>query len=233
MLDRMSTMPPLDGSGSVATPRRILGIAIGLSLLMTSGCAAYRPSESGYLGDYSGLRKDPFHLNRGLGLERARSRSAPAEAVAGIDSYYIEPVQWLVPDSNRASRNPARRDNFCTVLGQSLREELGRLKPIVEVPGPRTARVRSAITVVNLARPVLNLALIATVVSPVIVGPIFGGSGVVEIEAIGPDGTQVAAVSCASSGGPLDLLGYYNKSGHVRKAMKRAAHEMEETLEGR
>ena len=204
---------------------------MALAVLPGAGCAAYQPTRSGYLSDYSQLQKDPFHLNYGLGLERNQSHdAAPAEA-AQVDSYYIEPVQWLVSESSRGAGNVERREMLTSALHEQLREQLCMLKPVVDQPGPNTARVRAAITEVKLSRPLLNVALLATIVTPVIIGPIFNGGGFVEAEVIGPDGRQISAISCASGGGMLDVTGYYLKGGHARKAMRRAAKELRETLE--
>jgi hypothetical protein len=200
-------------------------------ILSGTGCASYRPTESGYLSDYSALQKDPIHLNHGLGLQRNKSHNASPEAACQIDSYYIEPVQWLVDDSSRAWGDLERQYVLTSALEEHLKEQLGTLKPIVAQPGPNTARVRSAITAVKLSRPLVNAALLTTVITPVFVGPLFNGGGFVEAEVIGPDGRQVSAISCASGGGIFDLVGYYTKWTHAKQAMRRSAKELRETLE--
>jgi hypothetical protein len=211
--------------------RRLLLLA-GLVLVASCpGCASYRPTQSGYLSDYTQLQKDPIHLNYGLGRERANSHNALPESTSPIDSYYIESVVWMVDESSRAGGDPKRRDYLISKLDEALRNQLGKLKPIVDKPGPNSARVRAAITDVKLARPYLNLALLPTLITPVRVGPMFNGGGFVEAEVLGPDGKQISAVSVASAGGPLDLFGYYTRSRHARQAMQRAAWELRETLE--
>jgi hypothetical protein len=230
-----------DSVGTVASPRRSGGQAArrcaGLIALLlagaSTGCASYRPTQSGYLSDYSLLQKDPIHLNYGLGLQRNKSRNALAEETGRVDSYYIEPVQWLVSEQSRAGGDPKRQQVLTSTLETQLKEQLGTLKPIVDEPGPNTARVRAAITDVRLSRPLLNAAMMATLMGPVFIGPIFNGGGYVEAEVIGPDGRQLSAISCASSGGPIDLFGYYTKAGHAKKAMRRSAKELRETLETR
>jgi hypothetical protein len=205
---------------------------VGLGLVVfCPGCASYRPTQSGYLSDYTQLQKDPIHLNYGLGRERALSHNVSPTNSSAIDSYYIEPVVWMVDESSRAGGDPKRKESLTSSLDQALREQLGKLKPIVDTPGPRTAKVRSAITRVELSRPYLNLALLATFITPVWIGPMFNGGGFVEAEVIGPDGKQISAVTVASAGGPLDLFGYYSRARHARKAMQRAAWELRETLE--
>ena len=230
MLDSPSNAPPRPDRIE-ARARRSLALMVGLlGFAACPGCASYRPTQSGYLSDYSGLVKDPIHLNRGLGLQRAKSHNASTEAMGQVDSYYIEPVQWLVSEQSRASRDPNRRDQLTALLHDALRDELCQLGPVVDQPGPRTARVRSAITNVRLSHPLINIALIPTWITPIKVGPMFNGGGYVEAEVIGPDGRQISGVSCASSGGPIDILGFYTRMRHAKQAMRRAAEELRETL---
>jgi Protein of unknown function (DUF3313) len=217
-------------SNGRAARRRACLIALLLAATST-GCASYRPTQSGYLSDYSLLQKDPIHLNYGLGPQRNNSHNASAEEASRVDSYYIEPVQWLVSEQSRAGGDPKRQQVLTSTLEAQLKEQLGTLKPIVDEPGPNTARVRAAITDVRLSRPLLNAAMMATLITPVFIGPIFNGGGFVEAEVIGPDGRQLSAITCASGGGPIDLFGYYTKAGHAKKAMRRSAKELRETLE--
>ena len=203
---------------------------IGLILSVT-GCTSYRPTRSGYLSDYTRLEKDPIHLNHGLGLQRNQSINASHEEACRIDSFYVEPVRWLVDEASRAGGKPERQALLTSALEEQLKEQLGTLRPIVDQPGPNTARVRSAITMVKLSRPLLNAAMMTTVITPVFIGPIFNGGGAVEAEVIGPDGRQISAITCASGGGIIDIYGYFTKSTHARQAMKRSAKELRETLE--
>ncbi len=206
--------------------RWVRSVSTGLSLFALSGCASHLPTESGFLSSYAALTPDRFHLNPGIGLQRAETFEVAAADIVLIDSYYIEPVEWRVDPQSRGGKSPKRRDWLCQQLDQALRDQLGATKPIVDQPGPRTARVRSAITMVELSRPVTNVLLTATLISPYGIGPVFSGGGTVEAEVIAPDGRQIAAVSSASVGGWLDLVGYYTRSEHARKAMSRCAGEL-------
>ena len=229
---------PLDSvprPGSKAT-RRVVGrtrvpLAILLVLLLSPGCRHYRPTESGFLSDYSHLEKDPFHINRGIGWQRTKTRYATTQEMAAIDSFYIEPSQWRIDEKSRAGGNAWRKQMLTDKYHESLRDELSQVRPIVDQPGPRTATVRSAITNVRLSRPLVNVALTATLFTPFGVGPIFFGGGVTEAEVISHDGRQIAAVSSGSTGGFIDVVGYYSRSGHARKAMKRNSRELYQALE--
>lgn len=205
---------------------------MALVAALAGGCASpYRPTETGFLSSYAGMTPDLFHLNRGIGLQRAETRPAAAVDLAAIDSYYVEPVEWRVDPASRGGKAAWRRDWLCTTLERQFRDRLATTKPVVDRPGPRTARVRAAITTVRLSRPVSNVALTATLISPYGVGPIFFGGAAVEAEVIAPDGRQVAAVSTASGGGWLDVAGYYTRSDHARKAMRRSADELVQAVD--
>ncbi len=205
--------------------------ALALALLAVVGCGHYRPTETGFLTDYSHLIKDPIHFNHAIGLQRAKTHDATHEAVCQIDSFYIEPVQWKVDPESRGGRDPARQAILTGKLEQALVEQLSTLKPIVTTPGPKTATIRSAITTVRYSRPITNMMLTATMFTPLGIGPIFFGGGAIEAEAIGPDGVQMAAATSASSGGWFDILGFYTKAGHAKKAMWRDAKELREALD--
>ena len=207
-------------------PGRLGRFAALIALATAGGCSMYRPTETGFLSSYSGLRPDRFHLNRGLGLQRAETHVATPVDLGQIDSYYIEPVEWRVDPNSRGGKGEWRRDWLCGTLERDLRQRLGTTKPVVDRPGPHTARVRAAITTVRLSRPVTNVVLTATLISPYGIGPMFFGGGAVEAEVIAPDGHQLAAVSTASGGGWFDPKGYYTRSDHARKAMGRSADEL-------
>ena len=68
---------------------RLVGTRCILLLLMVegfAGCASYRPTETGFLTSYAALTPDSFHVNRGLGLQRAESFEAEADDLIAIDS---------------------------------------------------------------------------------------------------------------------------------------------------
>ena len=215
--------------------RAVAGLLFGLATA-SSGCSSlshYWPTQSGLLTDYTGLRQDPFHMNYGIGMEHNFSRYATPEALALVDSYYIESIRWAVDPQSRAGRDPTRGPVLTAALEKGLREQLAAIGPIVDAPGPRTARVRAIITDARLSRPILNTALTAAGVAfPVTyLGPVFFGGACVEAEVLAPDGRQFAAISCASGGGWLDFVGLYVRSNHAKKAMRRSAVELRETLQ--
>jgi hypothetical protein len=191
-------------------------------LLFGSGCAQLNPTHTGYLSDYSQLQqKAPkIPIIRSHVIEAGGSG-----ALDGIDSFVIEPVGWLAKDESPTLVLENSKRNLSDKLRKSLVDELEKLLPVVDCPGPHTATVRAAVTQVAYARPILNSALSAVAV------PIFNGGGVVEAEVIGPDGkTQIAVVVAALPGRARDVLGFFTWQGHAEIAMRRSALELRTIL---
>jgi len=201
--------------------------SIGLVVLVHTvlvGCTQLNPTHTGYLTDYSQLQI----TEKRIPLVRPRvveSGCPGAEALKDIDSFYIEPIAWKVVEVVPDSFEETCRENLSHILRASLTRELGTLKPVVDQPGSRTARVRAAVTRVAFARPLLNSALTVVAV------PIFNGGGVVEAEVIAPDDRQIAAIIAASPGRAFDVMGYYTLQGHAEKAMRRSACRLRKLLE--
>jgi len=183
------------------------------------GCVQMYPTRSGFLTDYSQLvtvdQKD-----------RVRAISVDPAALAQIDSFYIEPVVWLADDLGQ----PASSDKIETKLRNSLEmalvTELGDIRPIVDELGPRTARVRTAVTGIQEAKPFANLFMAVQ-----IAGPLFNGGASAEIEIINHQGEQIAAQSAAFYGYEWDFLGYFWRPSHPNTALKRGAKQFAKELE--
>jgi hypothetical protein len=202
---------------------RLLPIVILPCLFAIAGCAQLNPTHTGYLTDYSQLQTKnakvpiirPYVVEAGI--------PAPI-ALADIDSFTIEPVAWLAGDSTPSLVLDDCRKNLSAKLRKALADELGALRPIVETPGPRTAKIRAAVTQVAYARPIINSALTVVAV------PVFNGGGVVEAEVIAPDGRQIAVVVAALPGRARDVLGFFTWQGHAESAMSRSAAELRTAL---
>jgi len=219
-------MPPIRTSGSHESARRLPWRYYMLFCVMTLpqfGCAQLKPTHSGYLTDYSNLqaKSSKTPIIRSRVVESAISGTTP---LAGIDSFMIEPVAWLAKESTPSLVVEDCQKNLSAKLQKALSEELNGLKPVVDVPGPRTARVRAAVTQVAFARPLANSAL------SVVAVPLFNGGGTVEAEVIGPDGKQIAVVVAALPGRPWEVLGFFTWQGHAESAMRRSAAELRRHL---
>ena len=206
------------------THRRLAMTSSALVAALSVGCAAPRPTHTGFIAPDARLVPTDERLNWGVGLHRVEAQPIGPQGLAGVESFYVEPVTWLAAEDDWLGPNDVRRQRVSAALDSSLRGKLGQLLPIVDAPGPRSARVRAAVTQVKSARPVVN-ALASTVWGPVA----YGGASV-EAEILGPDGHRLAAASTASQGGILDILGCFTRSGHPKKAARRAVDELVEAL---
>ncbi len=193
-------------------------------LLMTilgacCGCVQMYPTRSGFLTDYS-------HLVKIDKKDRIRANSVDPAALAQIDSFYIEPVVWLADDLGQPASNDKIEAKLRNSLAMALVTELGAIRPVTDELGPRTARVRAAVTGVQESKPFANLFMAVQ-----IAGPLFNGGAVAEIEVINPQGEQIAAQSAAFYGYEWDFLGYFWRPSHPKTALKRGAKQFAKELE--
>jgi hypothetical protein len=195
-----------------------------LALALINGCAHVRPTESGYLTDYSKMVPERVRFHSMGGLQRLVSRPPTPEGLDGIESFYVEPVAWLVDPKTSAAADEDLRRRVTSAFEIDLKKQLGAIRPVVDAPGANTATVRAAITEVVRARPVTNVILTAVAV------PLANGGGTFEVEVVGPDHRQIAAVCSSSSGGALELLGYFSRSKQAADAARRAAAELKNAL---
>ena len=111
------------------------------------GCVRLHPTRCGYLSDYSQLNA----IGNGKDL---LLKTPDVESFAGIDSFYVEQVQWLADDLGQPADNEAQSAQIRAALEAALLKELGSIRPIVNTPGPNTARVRTATAVRRFKAPV-------------------------------------------------------------------------------
>jgi hypothetical protein len=186
-----------------------------LSCLITAGgCVQMHPTRSGFLTDYSQLES----IDR---KQRIRIKPVDAEALASIDSFYIEPVQWLADDMGQPASNQNRMVEMRDEFQQALAKELGKIRPIVTEVGPNTAVVRAAVTGVQEGKPFANLFLALQ-----IAGPLFNGGAVAEIEVLAPDDRQITAESAGFHGHDWDVVGYFWRPNHPKSALRQAARKL-------
>ena len=189
------------------TPLTSLGLAM---IVLTSGCVQMHPTQSGFLSDYS-------KLQRMSACDVSLIRPADFEGLATIDSFDIEPVVWLADKLGQLTHTTADAERIRRKMEICLATELGRIRPIVHEIGPRTARVRTAITGVQESKPIVNLVLLP------LSGPLFNGGADAEIEIIAANGDQIAAESAALKGREWDVAGLFVRRLHPESAVHRAA----------
>lgn len=194
-------------------------------LLASVGCVQMHPTRSGFISDYSRLRRVETHC-RSLGRGDARLiRSARPSSFASVDSFYVEPVVWLADDLGQPASSDANAQQIRQSLEAALVEELAAIRPVVSTIGPRTAIVRSSVTGVQEAKALVNVLTLA------LSGPLFNGGAVVEIEIVDQDGAQLAAESIAVQGREWEVFGFFHKPRHAVNAVRRAAVYVADDLE--
>jgi hypothetical protein len=187
---------------------------------VAGGCAVLKPTRSGYLSDYAQVKPVPDKSPRTLA-----ERPAEAGKLAGIDSFYIEDVAWRSVRPAKVAKDPALQEQVLKALREALVKELSQVRPVLDQPGPHTARVRAAVTDARNADLLFNLIMTAIAI------PVANGGATVETEVLAPDGKQIAAVDYARAGGFFDIIGYYWPNDHAKIACRTAAAELRNALE--
>ena len=126
----------------------VLLLALGASCSTTYQARHAKPS--GFLGDYSQLRK-------GKGQEPLLVYFNPAADVRAFDRILIDPVVGYLGQGSRLNRlSPADRQALLDYFHAALREQLGRDYALADRPGPGTLRLRIAVTDARGTKPVAD-----------------------------------------------------------------------------
>lgn len=139
MLERSAGLVP-----RVRTLRAALAATLAAALLMLAACAQGRPAKesmpaaSGFLGDVSTLRPSPDHPDRWYTLSRR---------LTAYDTFIVEkPVMRAHATTRGEPIDAAKADELCTALQEALMQALSGQYTLGQTPGPRVARIRTAIT---------------------------------------------------------------------------------------
>lgn len=184
----------------------------------TGGCASHQITHSGYLSDYPATRPTDEWF-----AKYTATRATP-EQMSTIDSFYLEPVAWRSATPAEVANDPLQQRVVLDTLRDQLHQKLSPVRGFVGAPGPRTARVRAAIT--NDEKSIVWLNIVTTLIAI----PISNGGATIEAEAIAPDGHQIASVVWSQVGGPIDFLGYYFSQDHAKCAIHEAADQLAKCL---
>jgi len=112
---------------------------IVLAVLLLAACATQ--SNSGFLTDYSRLRRAPQHG------ENVRSWEKPDIDLRAYDRLIIDPVVvWMDPDTEAVALGPNALREIAAAFTKILRERIDPYYTVVKAPGPGALRVRIAIT---------------------------------------------------------------------------------------
>ena len=173
----------------------VLMLALGASCSTTYQARHAKPS--GFLGDYSQLRK-------GKGQEPLLVYFNPAADVRAYDRILIDPVVGYLGQGSRLNRlSPADRQALLDYFHAALREQLGRDYALAARPGPGTLRLRIAVTDARGTKPVADtlstvvpVALAVSALERVALGKtLTTGSVRIEAEALDAEtGVRLAAM---------------------------------------
>ena len=126
----------------------LLLVALGASCATTYQTRSAK--TSGFLGDYSQLRK-------GRGPEPLLIYRNPAADVRAYDKILIDPIVGYMGEGSRLNKlSKEDRQALLDYFHATLREQLGQDYPIVDRPGPGVLRLRIALTDARGTKPVLD-----------------------------------------------------------------------------
>lgn len=192
----------------------VLCSALSAILLVPLGCASQRPTQSGFISDYSSLQSEgPKQQLGGAKIRAAR----PSEAILSpYTAVFVEPSEVTAADLTAEQRSAISAD-----LNQALRTKLGQRWQLNLAPGPGILRVRTAVTSVTKAKVALNVA------TSMIAAPLFNGGASGEAEIVDSvSGARIAALTWADQRRISDPLGFYNPIKHARGLMPKFADEI-------
>jgi hypothetical protein len=188
-------------------------VFVSTSLAFVSGCVQMHPTRTGFLSSYDQLRANK--------RDRIRLKPVYSQELATIDSFYIEPVEWMADDLGQPASSEKNRETIQAEFQKALDKEFAKIRPVVCEIGPQTAVVRAAITGVREADPWANILLIGQ-----LAGPILNGGASVEIEVLTPEGHQIAAESAGFCGHDWDLFGFFWRPAHAKSATRQGARRL-------
>ena len=185
---------------------------------------------SGFLGDYSDLEPHPD------GKDMLVYRKS--EGVLGpYDQFLIDPVLiYFHPEAKGVGVDPAKLAELATFFRQAVIEELGKGGyQVLEKPGPGVARVRAAITDVNVSTTGANVATKAAGMAAGIgflIPNVDVGGASIEVEILDSQSNErLVAVVDAERGRRFFNLKGMKKVGDAKKAFKGWAKEFRQRLD--
>ena len=179
------------------------------------GCANISATKSGYLSDYSRMKPDG---------SKKLIYAISDEQLERVSSFVVEEPVWQVAPERGRGIDEAQRSRLLKEFRQSLVAELSVIRPVVDEPQEGSVRVRSAVTSVTKSNPVVNVILWIVIV------PLVNGGAATEVELVTASGEQLAAVSMAWTGGPVEILGFFSETGHARDAVKKTAKTLRRSI---
>lgn len=185
--------------------RNIHSILFTLFLLFIGfGCASSPPSQTGFLSDYSALKKDKDGAMRYI-----------SPTLRDYSSFIIDPVQVTAQEKLKEKERAEVADYFSEALSKELAK---RGYPVTSQPGPGVARVRVAITNIQESKWYLNLYP-----GTKLTGMGTGGASMEGEVVDSQSGQQLGAVIQAGKGNQFEL-DMFSKLDDVKDTINKWAH---------
>jgi len=190
---------------------KIACLTIGLAI-MVGGCGAHRAQQTGFLSDYSNVRKV------------ARKRYCyQAPTLGRYQRFIIDPVE--VRPYGKSKLTDAESRELAAYLRNAVLHALAGGYEVVPGPGPQVARLRIAITDVRASKWYLNLHPGMKLTR--------AGAGEAAIEAEIVDsltGEQLLALIESQKGNPLEL-DMFSKFDDAKDVMRAWAKRLRKRLD--
>jgi hypothetical protein len=195
----------------------IFPILAGLIFLL--GCATVKTPKSGFLVDYSEFVVDPQDKSllwyEKQGTDWGRFKKLMLEPV----------VIYLHPEAKNRAINPDDLKKLADYFKETVIKEVQDEFPVVETPGADVLRIRAAITDVDTANPLVNVACVAAVGIPLDMG-----GAAIEAEFLDSETNErLGAVVDMKLGSPLDVQGF-TSFGHAKTAFQEWARELKKAF---
>jgi Protein of unknown function (DUF3313) len=205
-----------------SAPTTLRAVTVAAAALLVSGCVTTPPPPlSGFLGDYTGLARDP--TDRSLlwwereGFDWSRYRGVILDPV-NIYYYAEGESRDVKPDELEALRDSFR---------EAVVAELGTRYAVSNAPSPDVLRVRCAITGVVPVRPALNAFTSALAFVPFDVG---GAS--IEVEFLDSvTGERLAAGVDQKRGKRIDGTTSFKRLAQAEQAFRDWAKDLRAALD--
>ncbi len=211
--------------------RKVVGLIIASSMIMTLGACAKQVRYSGFLSSYSGLEKGP---KEGADLVYIK-------LVVDFKKYkkimMDQVVFYFSKDSEYKGIQPEEMKELADEFHKKFAEIVGSDYPFTDTPGPDVVRIRTAITNIEQSHPgigvittVIPQALVVSYIKKGVTGEHTGvGSATMEMEVLDSmTNDRLATAVDTRSGGKL---AGWSKYGAVKEAFEFWAKRLKKRLD--
>ena len=212
----------LNSGHGTGLARRIALAATLMSLLLTSACANFKPTQSGFLTQYDQVCQNPKTPGDPCYVK-------PGMAAAAYTAFMLDPVVFQPVGKVPGILDQKKIDELRADYREKLTDAFSKRYQLTDRPGPGVLRVRAAITNVGRSIPLLNILIMAAVVVPVT-----SGGASTEAEVVDSvTGERLVALLASNNGGRSFLggpFGFLTQYGHAERAFTIQAKALRDLL---